>query len=185
MRINEWTQVAQQEGELRQYRDRTVALLRKYFRMSVELGHLPSLLGKEFFRSSVSAYSTHTFEDTAIFVHDMETAVKKLKPEAQLIIARVFFQEFTYNEAAALIGISRRHFVRRVADTLDSCSRILLDCGLLARTFETLSAYKVKALSSDEQLTERKASAGLQLRYRPHSPSCCQVGHDGRLKLIG
>ena len=165
MRISEWNQVAKQEGELRQYRDRTVALLRKYFGMSVELGHLPSLFGKEFFRSNVSTYSTHTFEDTAIFVHDMERVLEKLDPEAQLIIARVFFQEFTYREAAALMGISPRHFVRRVADCLDSCARVLLDCGLLARTYELLSASEVNALSANEELPAKIPPTGLQLRY--------------------
>ena len=37
------------ESELWIYRDRTTAMLRRYFRLSVELGRLPSLLGREFF----------------------------------------------------------------------------------------------------------------------------------------
>ena len=33
------------------YRPRTVAILKRYMRMSVEVGRLPSLLGREIFRS--------------------------------------------------------------------------------------------------------------------------------------
>ena len=42
------------EMDLWPYRRRTVALLRRYARASVEVGRLPSLLGREFFRSRVS-----------------------------------------------------------------------------------------------------------------------------------
>jgi hypothetical protein len=42
------------EMELWPYRRRTVALLRRYSRASIEVGRLPSLLGREFFRSRVT-----------------------------------------------------------------------------------------------------------------------------------
>ena len=54
------------------YRQRTVAILRRFFRMSVEVGKLPSILGQEFFRSKVTSYSVSSFEDVVIFVHDVE-----------------------------------------------------------------------------------------------------------------
>src|SRR5438876_933901 len=60
------------ESELWIYRDRTTAMLRRYFRLSVELGRLPSLLGREFFRARVTSYRMHSFEDAVIFVHDVE-----------------------------------------------------------------------------------------------------------------
>ena len=60
------------EMELGLYRRRTVALLRRYFRASVEVGRLPSLLGREFFRSRVTSYTMRNFEDVVIFVTDME-----------------------------------------------------------------------------------------------------------------
>src|SRR5262249_13244779 len=37
--------------ERRIYRGRTVAMLRKYMRYSMDVGRLPSLVGREFFRS--------------------------------------------------------------------------------------------------------------------------------------
>jgi hypothetical protein len=36
------------------YRERTIALLRRYLRISIEVGRLPSLLGRELFRSKVT-----------------------------------------------------------------------------------------------------------------------------------
>src|SRR5271165_7382199 len=49
--------------ELWLYRDRTAAMLRRYGRLSVEVGRLPSLLGREFFRTGVTSYRVGTFED--------------------------------------------------------------------------------------------------------------------------
>ena len=36
------------------YRERTLGMLRRYQRLSVEVGRLPSLLGREFFRTRVT-----------------------------------------------------------------------------------------------------------------------------------
>jgi hypothetical protein len=48
------------EMDLWPYRRRTVALLRRYARASVEVGRLPSLLGREFFRTRVTSYTMRT-----------------------------------------------------------------------------------------------------------------------------
>lgn len=53
------------------YRDRTLGLLRRYQRLSVQSGRLPSLLSRELFRTRVTSYRTTTLEDTVIFVHDV------------------------------------------------------------------------------------------------------------------
>ena len=58
--------------ELCLYRQRTTALLRRYMQMALDTGRLPSLLGKELFRSKVSSYRMSTFEDAVIFVHDVD-----------------------------------------------------------------------------------------------------------------
>jgi hypothetical protein len=60
------------------YRDRTVALLRRYMRLSIEVGRMPSLLGREFFRARVTSYKASTFEDSVIFVHDVERSLEEL-----------------------------------------------------------------------------------------------------------
>ena|SRR5437660_10757992 len=51
------------EAELWLYRDRTMGLLRRYRRISIEVGRLPSLLGRELFRTRVSSYHVTSFEE--------------------------------------------------------------------------------------------------------------------------
>jgi hypothetical protein len=46
------------EQERRIYRGRTVAMLRRYMRYSIETGRLPSLLGREFFRTGSFSCTT-------------------------------------------------------------------------------------------------------------------------------
>jgi len=117
--------------ELHLYRDRTRALLRRYFRMSIELGRLPSLVGREFFRSRVTSYRMHTFEDAVIFVHDTETCLQRLDVFSQQLIARIIFQDYTMEETAALVGCGRRTVVRRYPRALDRLSELLLEAELL------------------------------------------------------
>ena len=117
--------------DLRPYRDRTRALLRRYFRMSIELGRLPSLVGREFFRARVTSYRLHTFEDAVIFVHDIETCLQRLDQFSQQLIARIVFQDYTLEEAAALLGCGRRTVVRRYPRALDRLSELFLEAELL------------------------------------------------------
>jgi DNA-directed RNA polymerase specialized sigma24 family protein len=113
------------------YRARTVALLRKYAKLSVEVGRLPSLLGREFFRTHVTSYHISTFEDVVIFVHDVERSLEKLDRFAQKLIAKVVLEEYTQEEAARLMGYKRRTIVRRYPEVLDQLSEIFLRGGLL------------------------------------------------------
>jgi hypothetical protein len=117
--------------DLRPYRDRTRVLLRRYFQMSIELGRLPSLVGREFFRSRVTSYCMHTFEDAVIFVHDTERCLERLDRFSQQLIARIVFQDYTLEETAALVGCGRRTVVRRYPRALDRLSELLLEAELL------------------------------------------------------
>jgi hypothetical protein len=113
------------------YRGRTVAILRRYARLSVEVGRLPSLLGREFFRGRVSSYHIATFEDVVIFVHDVERSLEKLDEFAQKLIAKIVLQEYSQEETAALLGCWRRTVGRRYREALDRLSDIFLQGGLL------------------------------------------------------
>jgi len=88
------------------YRGRTMALLRRYFRMSLDIGRLPSLLGREFFRARVTSYRVHSFEDVVILVHDVERCLEKLDEFAREMVARVVFQDYSWDETAVLMGYS-------------------------------------------------------------------------------
>ncbi len=119
------------ELELGVYRRRTVALLRRYFRASVEMGRLPSLLGREFFRSQVTSYTLRNFEDVVIFVTDMERAIEKLSALEKKMLAMRIFEEYTAPEVAWLLGNTQRTVERFLQNALDHLSQILLTGGLM------------------------------------------------------
>lgn len=115
------------------YRERTLALLRRYLRLSIEVGRLPSLLGRELFRSKVTSYRMSSFEDAVIFVHDVERVLDQLDNFSKDIIAVVVFQEYSQDEAAEVLHCARRTLCRQFPDTVDQISEIFLEGGLLNR----------------------------------------------------
>ena len=117
--------------ELRAYRDRTIALLRRYFMLSIETGRLPSLLGREFFRAKCSSYRLITFEDAVVFVYDIEQCIRELDQLSKLVVSRVIFQGCTLDEAALLLHKGRRTVVRYCLEAVDNLSEIFLRKGLL------------------------------------------------------
>ncbi len=119
------------EMDLWPYRRRTVALLRRYARASVEVGRLPSLLGREFFRTRVTSYTMRNFEDVVIFVADMEKAIEKLNALEKKLLAMNILEEYTVPEVARLIGYNQRMAERFIQEALDQLSRILLAGGLM------------------------------------------------------
>jgi len=121
------------EVELWPYRRRTIALLRRYARASVEVGRLPSLLGREFFRSRVTSYTMRNFEDVVIFVADMERAIEKLNGLERKLLATNVLEEYTIPEVARLLGCTQRTVERFLQNTLDRLSSILLAGGLMEK----------------------------------------------------
>jgi DNA-directed RNA polymerase specialized sigma24 family protein len=119
------------DPELWLYRHRTVGMLKRFLRYSIEVGRLPSLLGREFFRTRITSYRVSTFEDAVIFVHDVEQALEKLDEFEKELIAKVVMQEYSQDEAARLMGCGRRTVGRRFPETLDRLSEMFLRGGLL------------------------------------------------------
>jgi hypothetical protein len=115
------------------YRARTVSMLRRYMRYSIETGRLPSLLGREFFRAKVTAYTVVTFEDRVIFVHDMEKCLEKLDEFSRQLIARHILQEHDQAATGRLLNCTERTVRTYVPLVLDLLSEILLELGLLQR----------------------------------------------------
>lgn len=115
------------------YRSQTVALLRRYARASVEVGRLPSMLGREFFRSRFSTYSKKNFEDVVIFVHDMEQAINKLEPLHRRLVAMNVLEEYTFPEVARLLRCPLRNVERYIPEALDELSGVLLEVGLMQK----------------------------------------------------
>lgn len=121
------------ERARRIYRGRTVAMLRRYMKYSIEAGRLPSLLGREFFRTKVTSYTVVTFEDRVIFAHDMERCLEKLDEFSRQIIARHILQEHDRWATARLLHCNEKTVRRLTPLALDTLSEILLDAGLLER----------------------------------------------------
>jgi len=113
------------------YRERTLALLRRYLRLSIEVGRLPSLLGRELFRSKVTSYRMSSFEDAVIFVHDVERILDQLDNLSKDMIALIVFQEYSQDEAAEVLQCVRRTICRQFPDTVDQISEKFLAGGLL------------------------------------------------------
>jgi Sigma-70, region 4 len=117
--------------ELAFYRKYTEGMLRRYVRLSMESGRVPSLIGQEMFRGKVTNYAVNSFEDVVIFVHDVEKCLATLDAEQQVLIRRIALQEFTQGETAALTGLSIRTVNRRYSEALDRLTGIFLKVKLL------------------------------------------------------
>lgn len=132
--------VFEQQRRRRVYRGRTAAMLQRYMRYALETGRIPSILGGEFFRSRVTSYGVGTFEDRAIFVHDMEKCLNRLDELSRQILARVVLQGHDRDQAARLFGCTPRTIHRNLTEALDRMADILLRVGLLEALPLTASA---------------------------------------------
>jgi hypothetical protein len=130
-RLEEALTRRQQDSGLEFYRKYTEGMLRRYVRLSMEAGKVPSLLGKEMFRGKVTNYRVEGFDDMVIFVQDVERCLVKLDKGQRLLIERIAMQEYTQAEAAALMRLPLRSVHRRYADALDLLTEIFLEKKLL------------------------------------------------------
>jgi Sigma-70, region 4 len=117
--------------ELSIYRGHCIALLRRYFCMSVEVGRLPAILGRECFPSRARTYKLHSFEDVVVFVIDIERCLERLHPFDKRLIALVVLQEYTQEEAAKMLRLTERQVRNRLCDAIDAVSSILLQNQML------------------------------------------------------
>src|SRR5579862_3136039 len=119
------------------YRKKTTSLLRRYMRWSLEAGRVPSLLGRELFRTKLTAYSATTFEARVIFLHDVEGCLERLGSFDRQIIARVVLQEHDHEAAARLLQCDRKTIERRLPELIDELSDTFLKAELLERLPES------------------------------------------------
>lgn len=142
----------ERERTRRTYRGRTVAMLRRYMRYSIETGRLPSLLGREFFRAKVTSYTVTTFEDRVIFVHDMERCLARLDEFSQQLIARHIMQEHDQAATAKLLHCTVRTVRTYMPVVLDLLVEILLDVGLM-KPIESVVDNSCQEGEKDEKLS--------------------------------
>ncbi len=114
------------------YRKCTERLLHRYMRTSMDMGRCPSALGNLTFRGKSShSGGARSFEDSVIFVHDVETCLNKLDTSGRELLARIALQDYTQFEVSQMLGTSVRSIMRRYAEALDSLTEILLEVDLL------------------------------------------------------
>lgn len=114
------------------YREHTEGLLRRYLKMSLEVGRTPSWMGSSLFRTGVtSRNSVYSFEDVVVFVCDVEKCVDALEPTARKLVVRMGMQEYTAAEMAPTMGTSERSVVRRYLEALDAFTSVLIDRGVM------------------------------------------------------
>jgi hypothetical protein len=121
------------ETDLWPYRPRTIALLRRYGHVSVEVGRLPSLVGREIFRSRLTSYSMKSFEDAVVFITDIERILAKLSDFDRRLLGMSILEEYTRVEMSIVLGLSESTIERLLRKTIDELSRDLLAQGLLDR----------------------------------------------------
>jgi hypothetical protein len=117
--------------ELAFYRKYTEAMLRRYLRLSMEVGRVPSLMGQELFRGHVSHYKMTSFEDGVVFCIDVERCLAKLRPLDKRVIRRVGLQGYTPEEAAPLLGLTVRTCSARYGEAVDRLTERFLAGRLL------------------------------------------------------
>jgi predicted DNA-binding protein (UPF0251 family) len=158
--------------DLTLYRRTTLRMLRHYMRMAIEVGRLPSILGREFFRAKISHRQALTFEDAVILVHDVEKILSTLDAFDEQVVALMALQEYSQAETANLLGCARRTVGRRFPEVLDRISELLLAGGLL-RPIHDAAADHEAGKGGEVQVFDVRSE---------HSPLCakpCQEGDPG------
>lgn len=160
------------EPEISIHRSATIRMLRRYFNMSVELGRLPSMMGREVFRSRVPC-RPKAFEDVVVYVLDIERCLHQLRRPDQELITRIVLQEYTQEDAARMLGRPVISVERRLPEVLDILSERFLRLGLLKLPQRRRVAFVEPAPDQPEPMTDIRevvdifASAENSNRKRP------------------
>lgn len=113
------------------YRGQTFAIVRHFFEISSQVGRLPSLLGREFFRARVTHHAIPSFEDQVVFVRDVELCFARLSEPHAEMITLVALYSFSRDEVAVMLRASKTWVNHRVAEALDALGEIFLQAHLL------------------------------------------------------
>jgi DNA-directed RNA polymerase specialized sigma24 family protein len=124
--------VVEARPEMVCFRGQSLALVRHFFELSCQMGRLPSLLGREFFRAKVSHHSVPSFEDQIVFARDVEICMEQLSDEHAQIITLVGLYDFSHDEVAEMLHCARTSVTEMFPAALDALSEIFLHAGLLS-----------------------------------------------------
>lgn len=114
------------------FRGQTLAIVRHYFELSCQLGRLPSLLGREFFRARVTHHSIPSFEDQVVFTRDVELSLAQLSDDHAEVLTLVGLYDFSVDEVAEMLHRSAFAIRRWFCEALDTLAEIFLRGGILS-----------------------------------------------------
>jgi hypothetical protein len=115
------------------HRAQAIALLFRFFRTALSLGRMPSLLGREVFRSSLASRPARAFEDAVVFVCDVERCVRQLDPLDQRLLGFCILEDHSEWEAARRFHRSQSEVSRRLGGALDHLHATFCQLGMLPR----------------------------------------------------
>ncbi len=142
------------------YRGQTLAIVRHFFEMSCQLGRLPSILGREFFRAKVSHHAIPSFEDQALFAHDVQQSLMKLDDEGLEVLTLIGLYDLNTNEAAQILHRSAGCVSQRYAEALARLTQIFLDTGVLRRERPDRQQAQMKGRKRPRSVFSAKKPSG-------------------------
>ncbi len=145
------------------FRGQTQAIVRHFFEISCQVGRLPSILGREFFRAKVSHHGIPSFEEQAVFVHDVEHAMARLNPRDLEVVSLVGMYHYSLGDVAMLLGRCRTTVVHRYAGAIDTLSQIFLEAGILRenRPDRHMQRFDPRGADAEEAPPPKKPAASV------------------------
>lgn len=112
-------------------RARTMAMLHRFLRTALSLGRMPSLIGREIFRTKVHMRPAQALEDAVLFVCDVEKCLADLAPLHQRLIAFCILEDRSEWEASRQFQTNQKFISRHLAFALDLLHANFCQKGLL------------------------------------------------------
>lgn len=138
-------------------RARTMALLHRFLRTSFSLGRMPSIIGREIFRTQLQARPARAFEDAVLFICDIEKCLAELTPLQQRLIAFCILENRSEWEASRVFRANQGSVSRNLALALDLLHESLCRKGLLPPLEQELASDAFATLQEEITDTRRKA----------------------------
>ena len=114
-------------------RMRTMLLLHRFFRTALLVGRMPSLIGREVFRTNLRSTPARALEDAVVFVCDVERVLRSLTANDQRLIAICVLEDRSEWDAARVLRCGQKEVSRRLSEVLDLLHETFCRLGLLAR----------------------------------------------------
>lgn len=159
------------------YRGQALGIVRHFFEMSCQLGRLPSILGREFFRAKVSHHAIPSFEDQALFAHDVQRSLMKLGEAEIKVLTLVGLYDLNLDEAAKLLGWSPGYISQRFGEALARLTQVFLDSGVLRRDHPDRRQVQMKSRKVPaSKLPPRKPCGSVRYVPAEQKQSVCRIG---------